>query len=77
MSNLYEKVNDHYSSIARESETDNVEHMKKVALSFGYNPEDLADIPEGANLGVSCGNPLTVASLKEVPSYASGYDAQF
>lgn len=77
MSNLYEKVNDHYSSIARESETDNVEHMKKVALSFGYNPEDLADIPEGANLGVSCGNPLTVASLKEVPSYTFGYDAQF
>jgi hypothetical protein len=59
-------VVDHYSSIARENSTSNAEHIKKVAESFGYAAEDLASIPEGANLGVSCGNPLAVASLKEV-----------
>jgi hypothetical protein len=66
MADLYDKVNTHYSSIAREDGKDNADHIKKVALAFGYDPEDLAAIPDGANLGVSCGNPLTVASLKEV-----------
>jgi arsenite methyltransferase len=59
-------VVDHYSALARENNTKNTEHIKKVAESFGYAPEDLAGLPEGANLGVSCGNPLAVAGLKPV-----------
>jgi hypothetical protein len=59
-------VLDHYSSIAREYNASNAEHIKKVAESFGYAPEDLAGIPDGANLGVSCGNPLAIASIKSV-----------
>ena len=59
-------VVDHYSALARENNTKNTEHIQKVAESFGYAPEDLAGIPEGANLGVSCGNPLAVAGLKPV-----------
>jgi arsenite methyltransferase len=42
--------------------TDNAEAL---ALSFGYTPEDLASLPEGANLGLSCGNPQAVAALVE------------
>lgn len=64
-------VVDHYSSLARDESTKNDEHIKKVAESFGYAPEDLAGIPEGANLGVSCGNPLAVAGLKPVCSLSS------
>ena len=59
-------VHDHYSALAREDATKNTEHIKKVAESFGYSAEDLAGIPEEANLGVSCGNPLAVAGLKAV-----------
>lgn len=59
-------VLDHYSALARESPIQNVEHIKKVASSFGYSAEDLAGIPEEANLGVSCGNPLAIAGLKAV-----------
>ena len=36
-----------------------------LALAFGYAPEDLAGLPEGANLGLSCGNPQAVAALVE------------
>lgn len=61
-----QKVIDHYSTLAQESNPKNNEHIKKVAESFGYAPEDLAGIPEGANLGVSCGNPLAIAGLKPV-----------
>ncbi|TVY28384.1 Arsenite methyltransferase [Lachnellula hyalina] len=57
-------VVDHYSALAREDDAKNTDHIKKVAESFGYAPEDLASIPEGANLGVSCGNSLAVAKLR-------------
>lgn len=36
-----------------------------VAKSIGYQEEDLKDIPEEANLGLGCGNPVALASLKE------------
>lgn len=62
----HEMVIDHYSNLARENKNSNASHIQKVAESFGYTPEDLNSIPEGANLGVSCGNPLVVAGLKPV-----------
>lgn len=34
------------------------------ALKMGYSPEDLERLPEGAFLGLSCGNPLEEAALK-------------
>ncbi len=36
-----------------------------VSKSVGYTDEDLASAPDGANLGLGCGNPLALASLKE------------
>lgn len=35
------------------------------AKKLGYTEQDLADLPGGANLGLSCGNPTAIASLKE------------
>ncbi len=35
------------------------------AKSIGYSENELALLPEGANLGLSCGNPTALASLKE------------
>ena len=35
-----------------------------VARAAGYGDEELACLPEGANLGLSCGNPNALASLK-------------
>ena len=35
------------------------------AKKLGYSEEELADLPGGANLGLSCGNPTAIASLKE------------
>ena len=34
-----------------------------LARKFGYSSGDLASLPEGANLGLSCGNPIALASL--------------
>ncbi|KAF2101216.1 ubiE/COQ5 methyltransferase [Rhizodiscina lignyota] len=59
---IYQNVQDHYGSA---SKSDNVEYGRTVAKSFGYSEEELASIPEEANLGLSCGNPLAIASLRE------------
>jgi len=34
-----------------------------IAQKVGYSDEDLAASPEGANLGLGCGNPVAIASL--------------
>jgi arsenite methyltransferase len=36
-----------------------------IGKSMGYSDKDLGSVPEGANLGLGCGNPVTLASLKE------------
>jgi len=35
-----------------------------IAQQIGYRLEDLKNIPEGANLGLGCGNPLEYAQVK-------------
>ncbi len=36
-----------------------------LAAKVGYDLDELARLPEGANLGLSCGNPTALASLQE------------
>jgi len=36
-----------------------------VSKKVGYGDKDLNSVPEGANLGLGCGNPVALASLKE------------
>jgi arsenite methyltransferase len=36
----------------------------KISKAVGYTDEELALVPEGANLGLGCGNPLEYASVK-------------
>ena len=32
--------------------------------SLGYSPDDLASVPEGADMGLGCGNPQAIAALR-------------
>jgi ubiquinone/menaquinone biosynthesis C-methylase UbiE len=36
-----------------------------ISKKIGYSEEDIKAVPEGANLGLGCGNPVAIASLKE------------
>ncbi|NIS74913.1 MAG: arsenite methyltransferase [Deltaproteobacteria bacterium] len=38
---------------------------RDIGKKIGYSEEELKTIPEGANLGLGCGNPVALASLKE------------
>lgn len=36
----------------------------EISTSVGYSAEELASLPEDANLGLGCGNPTAIASLE-------------
>lgn len=36
-----------------------------ISRKIGYTNEELTSVPEGANLGLGCGNPVALASLAE------------
>ena len=38
---------------------------ESISKSIGYTDEELKGVPEGANLGLGCGNPVALASLKQ------------
>lgn len=37
---------------------------ERLAMQVGYSAEELASLPEGANMGLSCGNPNALAALQ-------------
>lgn len=38
---------------------------EEISKQIGYTEEDLEAVPEGANLGLGCGNPVALAALGE------------
>ena len=38
---------------------------KDITKKIGYTEEELKAVPEGANLGLGCGNPLALSSIRE------------
>lgn len=39
--------------------------QEDISKNVGYTDEDIQAVPEGANLGLGCGNPVALASLRE------------
>jgi len=42
-----------------------VTQVENISKKVGYSDSELNAVPEGANLGFGCGNPVALASLKE------------
>jgi arsenite methyltransferase len=69
---IYNRVQDRYGRLAdRSSACEQRKAEQAIAQAFGYDAGDLSSIPEAANLGVSCGNPLALANLREVSSHTN------
>lgn len=47
----------------------------RVANAFGYTTEQLQSISDEAHMGLSCGNPVVTASIKEVRDQHSPFVA--
>jgi SAM-dependent methyltransferase len=43
----------------------NLNVIEDISKNIGYTDEEMKMVPEGANLGLGCGNPTALATLKE------------
>jgi arsenite methyltransferase len=74
---IRKSVREHYAAVARDQKgccaspavaatnCCGVADVEAVGKIIGYSNEEMAAVPEGANLGLGCGNPLAFAELKE------------
>jgi SAM-dependent methyltransferase len=62
---IVDAVRSRYGAVAKSGLSSEHEGVRAVAEAFGYTPEELASIPAGANMGLSCGNPTATAHLRE------------
>lgn len=61
---MYANVKEFYGFRA-ENEV-NASLRARIAAALGYDPLNTALVPEEANIGEGCGNPLLIANLAEV-----------
>ncbi len=61
---LLESVKPKYGAVAESSLSSDDAGVTAVAQAFGYSAEELTSIPAEANMGLSCGNPTAIASIR-------------
>lgn len=71
---IRKKVREGYARIATKESTccgskaspsGSSSNTDEISKRMGYTEEELQSVPEGANMGLGCGNPLALTSLKE------------
>lgn len=71
---IREKVKEGYGRVARENRSccgagssccGSSTSIQTIGEMIGYSKEEMGQVPEGANLGLGCGNPVALAGLKE------------
>jgi arsenite methyltransferase len=45
--------------------SDSTFNVNAATKELGYSEEDLQNMPDQANMGLGCGNPIAIASLQE------------
>jgi len=77
--NIKQVVREGYAKIAKQQDSScgvtsccgntaccgNTDLAQDISKSMGYTGGELKAVPEGANLGLGCGNPVALASLRE------------
>jgi arsenite methyltransferase len=71
---IKEIVKEGYAKIAKQGSSccvpansccGSTDRTQPMSTRIGYSQEELKTVPEGANLGLGCGNPVALASLKK------------
>jgi len=72
--NIKQKVREGYAKVAKEnsscccgpaSSCCGSASATDISKNLGYTDKEMSSIPDGANLGLGCGNPTAMASLKK------------
>ena len=59
--NIRKAVREQYGKVA---DSDNLCCNATTSMELGYSSTDVIEVPDGANMGLGCGNPKAIASLK-------------
>ena len=71
---IKETVKEGYGKIAKQGTSccgpassccGSVDLAQDISRRIGYSEEEIEGVPEGSNLGLGCGNPMALASLRE------------
>ncbi len=62
---IVEDVRDQYAGVAKGALSNESSAVRSIASAFGYSEEELNQLPSEANMGLSCGNPLALAGIRE------------
>jgi SAM-dependent methyltransferase len=62
---IRDAVKQGYGQVARAGLSSQQAGVAAIARAFGYSEAELSSIPAEANMGLSCGNPVALASLRE------------
>ena len=54
-----------YGNVAQQGLGSHDDGVRSIANAFGYSDEELGSIPAESNMGLSCGNPVAMASIRE------------
>ncbi len=66
--NVKKIVRDRYGKVAKSQSSccgSTKVDASEVSKAIGYSSQELSSIPDAANMGLGCGNPTAIASLKE------------
>lgn len=71
---IRKKIREGYAKIAREQRSccapatgccTETSRASTISKGIGYSEEEIKSVPEGSNMGLGCGNPTALASLKK------------
>ncbi len=62
---IIDDVRDQYAGVAKGTLTNDSTAVRSIASAFGYSEAELNQLPAEANMGLSCGNPLALAGIRE------------
>jgi SAM-dependent methyltransferase len=62
---MIDDVRDQYAGVAKGTLSNESTAVRSIASAFGYSEDELNQLPAEANMGLSCGNPLALAGLRE------------
>ena len=62
---IIDDVRDQYADVARGELSNDSTSVRSIASAFGYSDSELNQLPPEANMGLSCGNPLALAGIRE------------
>lgn len=60
-----DQVRTQYAGVAKGELSNESTAVRSIASAFGYSEVELNQLPAEANMGLSCGNPLALAGIRE------------